>query len=358
MNTAYAEQQDRAWVEVDLDALLDNARNIIARTSARLLPMVKANGYGLGAIPVARALRQLDPWGFGVATAVEGAELRTAGINDPIVVFTPFGGTSREQFERHDLRPALGDIDALRAWLPTGRPFHIEIDTGMGRAGFRAGEVAQLATLRALLQDAKGFEGIFTHFHSADSDQTTVRRQWEALQGVVSSLTRRPQFVHAANSAASCLVPEYAGDLARPGIYLYGGSEGGLTPGPVARLQARVVAVRRVAPGDTVSYGATFVAAHATTIATLGIGYADGLPRALSGRGRVELRERVHRIAGRVTMDMTMIDVGNDEVQVGDIATVWGGKVGLEEQASAAGTVSYELLTALSSRVPRVYRED
>lgn len=358
MITAPTEHRDRAWVEVDLDALVDNGRSIAGYTSARLLPMVKANGYGLGAVPVARALMPLDPWGFGVATAAEGGELRAAGVSRPIVVFTPFGPPWREQFERYDLRPAIGDLDALRAWLPTGRPFQVEIDTGMGRAGFRAADAAQLETLRTLVLDAAGFEGIFTHFHSADSDQEAVRRQWEGLQGVVGSLPRRPEFVHAANSAASCLVPEYAGDLARPGIYLYGGTEGGLSPCPVARLRARVVAVRRLTPGDTVSYGATFVAAHPTTVATLSIGYADGVLRALSGRGRVELRDHVYRIAGRVTMDLTVIDAGNDEVRVGDIATVWGGKVGLEEQAAAAGTVSYELLTAIGARVPRLYREE
>lgn len=357
MIPALTEPRDRAWVEVDLEALLDNARTIVAHTSARLLPMVKANGYGLGAVPVARALTALEPWGFGVAIATEGRELREAGMNGPIAVFTPFVPSAREVFERDDLRPAIGDLEALRAWLTTRRPFHLEIDTGMGRAGLRAADAEALATARSLLQDAPGFEGVFTHFHSADSDTASVLEQWERLQQVVRTLPRRPEFVHGANSAASCLVPECAGDLARPGIFLYGGTEGGLTPCPVARLQARVVAVRRLEPGDTVSYGAMFVARHATNVATLGIGYADGVPRALSGRGRVELHEKVYRIAGRVTMDMTMLDVGQDEVHVGDVATVWGGKVGLEEQAAAAGTVSYELLTAVGARVPRVYRE-
>lgn len=357
MPTTPLEVRGRAWVDVDLGALLDNARTIATHTSARLLPMVKANGYGLGAVPVARALLELDPWGFGVATAGEGAELRAGGIERPIVVFTPFLSVWRDQFERHDLRPAIGDLEALRTWLPSGRPFHIEIDTGMSRAGLRAADANQIATLADMLRDAAHFEGIFTHYHSADSDYASVQHQWDALQRIVTTLPRRPQFVHAANSAASCFVAGCTGDLARPGIFLYGGTEGGLAPCPVARLAARVVAVRRLAPGDSVSYGATFVAGHPTTVATLAIGYADGVHRALSGRGRVELRKRVYRIAGRVTMDMTVIDVGNDEVQVGDIATIWGGKIGLEEQAAAAGTISYELLTSIGARVPRLYQE-
>ena len=145
-------------------------------------------------------------------------------------------------------------------------------------------------------------------------------------------------------------------DLVRPGIQLYGGRVPGVEGEPVARLQARVVSVRRVRPGDTVSYGATWRAERATTIATLAIGYADGVHRSLSGVGRVELRDAVCPIAGRVTMDLTMVDAGDLPVTVGDVATLFGGLVTLEEQAALAGTIPYELLTALGPRLPRLYR--
>jgi alanine racemase len=145
--------------------------------------------------------------------------------------------------------------------------------------------------------------------------------------------------------------------MVRPGIFLYGGEAGGEPPRPVAALRARVVAVRRVGPGDSVSYGATWQAARPTTIATLAIGYADGVHRTLSGRGVAEICDTVRPVAGRVTMDMTMLDVGDLPVAPGDVATLFGGRVSLDTQATAGRTIGYELLTALGPRIPRIYRE-
>jgi alanine racemase len=349
----------RAWVDVDLSALVANARTVMVRSGARLLPMVKANGYGLGAVRVARALDALDPWGFGVATAGEGAELRAAGIGRPIVVFTPLLPGWREACLTADLTPVVGDAAALACWRSTGRPFHVEIDTGMGRAGVRWDDAATLESLRAALRDGAACEGVFTHFHSADAEPATCEQQWQRFRAVVASLPRRPAFVHGANSAAGLLGPAYAGDLVRPGIFLYGGAAGGsLVPAPVAALRALVVAVRRVATGDSVSYGATWTAARATTIATLGIGYADGVLRSLSNRGAAELAGVVCPIVGRVTMDMTMIDTGDAPVAPGDVGTLFGARVTLDAQAVAAGTIAYELLTALGRRVERRYTGD
>jgi alanine racemase len=341
---------------VDLSALRANARTVMARSGARLLPMVKANGYGLGAVRVARALDALDPWGFGVATASEGAELRAAGIGRPVVVFTPFIPAWREACLAAGLTPVVGDAEALSAWTPTGRPFHVEIDTGMGRAGVRWDDVESLEAVRAALRSGAACQGVFTHFHSADTDPTACERQWQRFRAVVSSLPTRPALVHGANSAAALSGPGYAGDLVRPGIFLYGGAAGASPlPAPVAALRARVVAVRRIAAGDSVSYGATWQAPRATTIATLGIGYADGVLRALSNRGAVELAGGVRPIVGRVTMDMTMLDLGDAPVAGGDVGTLFGGRVTLDAQADAAGTIAYELLTALGRRVERRY---
>jgi alanine racemase len=177
--------------------------------------------------------------------------------------------------------------------------------------------------------------------------------QLERFEKTVARLPSRPRFLHLANSAAD---PSLAMDLARPGIHLYGGEVPGLEGEPVAKLQARVVAVRRVRPGDSVSYGATWVADRATTIATLAIGYADGVHRTLAARGQVELRDVVCPIAGQVTMDMTMVDAGDLRVAVGDIGTVFGGQISLDQQAERAGTIPYELLTAVGPRIPRLYR--
>ena len=164
-----------------------------------------------------------------------------------------------------------------------------------------------------------------------------------------------PELVHAAASAAGAYGAAYAGDLTRPGIHLYGGRVTGLEAVPVVALRARVVAVRRVAAGSSVGYDATWRAPSPTTVATLAIGYADGVHRSLSNGGAVELLGQRVRIVGRVTMDHTMVDAGDLPVAIGDVATLFGGLVTLDEQAALAGTVSYELLTALGPRLPRRY---
>jgi alanine racemase len=350
----------RAWVDVDLAALVANARTVAAVSGSRLLPMVKANGYGLGAVEVARALESVDPWGFGVASVEEAAALRGAGITRPVLVVTPLVPQWIEQYLQLDLRPAIGDQAALQAWTTrTERPFHVEIDTGMSRAGVRWDDRVSLDTLRTGLGKAPGWEGVFTHFLSAESDTDTTVRQWDRFQEVVQSLPRRPALVHAANSAAALRGRGFAADLVRPGIFLYGGAAGSPEPRPVAALRGRVVAIRSIAARDTVGYGASWRADRRCVIATISVGYADGFPRAAPVGGSaaarvVEVEGKLASVVGRVTMDMCMAVVEHD-VAIGDVATVFGGLVTLDRQASAAGTISYELLTRLGSRVPRRY---
>jgi alanine racemase len=354
----------RAWVDVDLDALVANARTLAAACGARLLPMVKANGYGLGATRVALALEPLEPWGYGVATVEEGAALRDAGVRRPILVVNPLTPDTLEPILRSGFRPAIGDVDMLRAWVARSEaPFHLEIDTGLSRGGLRWSDAAGLAQSAGVLTAAAGWEGAFTHFHSADTDLGSIADQWRRFQSTLGGLPRRPPLTHAANSAAALCGRVYAADLVRPGIFLYGGEAraDGPTPRPVAALRARVVAVRRVAAGESVSYGATWTADRATTIATIAIGYADGVPRATERSGtwpprRVELRGRTVPLVGRVTMDMCMAAVDDGQVAVGDIATLFGGLVTLDDQARSVGTISYELLTSLGPRLPRRYR--
>jgi alanine racemase len=353
----------RAWVDVDLDALVANARTLAAACHTRLLPMVKANGYGLGAARVARALEPLDPWGYGVATVEEGTVLRDAGISRPVLVCSPLTPDTLEPTLEQGFRPSIGDLDSLRAWLArTESPFHLEIDTGMCRGGLRWCEREAIAEAARALADAPGWEGIFTHFHSADEDAGSIAAQWDRLQDVLAAMPRRPPMVHAANSAAALCGRAYAGDLIRPGIFLYGGEarRAGPAPRPVAALRSRVVAVHAIRTGESVGYGAAWTAERPTTIATLGLGYADGLPRA-TGRNqdwpprRVELGGRAVPLVGRVTMDMCTVAVDDGRVAVGDVATLFGGLVTLDEHARSVGTIAYEVLTALGSRLPRRY---
>lgn len=363
MTTPFTPETARAWVDVDLAALAANARRVAAVSGSRLLPMVKANGYGLGAIEVARALLAVDPWGYGVATVEEGRALREAGLERPLLVASPLYPGDVERYLAHDLRPSIGDPAALDAWVAqTDRPFHVELDTGMSRGGMRWNDVAALERLRGVLAAATGWEGIYTHFHSADDDPPSAAVQWDRFRSVLATLPRHPPLVHAANSAAALMGPSYAADLVRPGIFLYGGTAGPMEPQPVAALRARVVGVRTVEEGGTVSYGATWRANRPTRVATLAVGYADGFSRATREQPGdkplparvVELGGREVPVVGRVTMDLTMVAV-DAPVAVGDVATVYGGSVSLDRQALAAGTIPYELLTSLGPRVPRLY---
>jgi len=348
----------RAWIEVDLANLLANARTVRAASrSGTLLPMVKANAYGLGAVPVVRALESLDPWGYGVATVEEGIELRDAGVTRPILVFTPAASDQLARYRRHDLRAVLDAPAEVARW---DLPFHLEIDTGMGRCGVRWDDAAALTQFAT-----PHLEGVFTHFYAADSDRATVALQWGRFEEALGRLPARPRLVHAANSAAAWRL-DRALDLARPGIFLYGGAAAGdlPDPAPVATIRAPVVSVRRIGAGDAVSYGAEWRAERPTAIATLGIGYADGIPRAVKGKAFALLGGRRRPIVGRVTMDFVMVDMETDDldgVRVGEVATLVGTSpeggeaIGIDEFAGWAGTISYEILARLGNRVTRVY---
>lgn len=353
-------QLTRAWVEIDLGALLQNGARVAAHTGSRLLPMVKADAYGLGALRVACALQELDPWGFGVATVLEGDELRRAGIERPIIVFTPLLVDDFDAARRARLTPALGDAASIRVWQRSGLPWHLAVDTGMNRAGVSWREVSALHDVIA----AAPPQGVFTHFHSAERSDGSRREQEERFAAVLARLPVRPLMVHAENSPAASRREGSHGQwtIARPGVFLYGvgfGEKAEIVPEPVVTVRARVVDLRTIEPGDTVSYGATFRAERPTRIATLAIGYGDGYRRALSNIGTVLIRGRKARVAGNVTMDMTMCEVTEIECAVGDVATLLGRDgdelLTVGAVAETAGLSPYELLTGLRARLPRRY---
>lgn len=368
MTASIQPSDGRAWLEVDLAALRSNARTIASSAGVPLLPMVKANGYGLGAVAVARALEDADPWGFGVATWDEARELREAGLARPLIVFTPWSDRTADYGLRDaGVRAVIGDVDSLSSWLGSDatrspqsaiRPFHLELDTGMSRSGIRWNDEEGLRRAAELLDGASGWEGVFTHFHSSEADLAATEEQWDRFVDALCWFRERPTLVHACNSAGALRGKAFAADLVRPGIYLYGGGVGewAAAPRPVAALKARVVSLRTVAPGETVSYLGTWTAERPTTIATLGCGYADGLHRRGSGRLRVELNGQIVPVVGRVTMDMTMCAVPAGGAALGDVATIFGGKVSLADHAAALETNVYEALTSIGPRVPRIYR--
>jgi len=350
----------RAWVEVDLAALRRNGAAVAARAGVPLLPMVKADAYGLGALHVALALEELSPWCFGVATTTEGEELRRGGITRPIIVFTPILRTEIDSLRRADLTPALGDPAVIESWSRTGREWHLQIDTGMSRAGMRWDQVAQY---RELLERTRP-TGAFTHFHSADLDDDSRDQQEARFDEALAVLPERPSLIHAENGPAVEGRAPSRWSLCRPGIFLYGVSTRAaspLVPEPVASVRARIVELRTIAEGDTVSYGATWRAPGVRRIATVPVGYADGYRRSLGNRGVALLRgQRIH-VAGRVTMDMTMLDVTGTDAALGDVVTLLGHDgddvVTVSELAALGELSPYELLTGLRERLPRLHRD-
>lgn len=351
-------QQPRAWVEVDLGALRRNGAAIQRHAGRPLLPMVKADAYGLGAVRAALTLESLDPWGFGVATVREGEELRRAGISRPIVVFTPLDASDMDAVRRAQLRPALETADAIADWAFTGLPWHLAVDTGMSRTGVLWTE---LGALRDLLHRSPP-EGVFTHYHSAEADDGSMAQQTSRFQAALAALPARPPLVHAENGAAAARANPSLFDLVRPGIFLYGvgsGAGAGVHPEPVAAIHARIVSLREIADGEAVSYDATYRARGRRRIATVPVGYADGYRRSLSGRAAALVGGRRVPVAGLVTMDMTMLDVTDVPCELGQVVTLLGAAgddmISLEELSGWSGLSPYELLTGLRQRLPRRY---
>jgi alanine racemase len=349
----------RAGVEIDLGALQRNGAAVARRAGVPLLPMIKADAYGLGAKGALRALDVLEPWGYGVATVIEGEELRDLGVSRSIVVFTPLLERELARARSARLTPSLGFPNEIEAWLRAGgASWHLAIDTGMSRAGIPWREIDQIAQLAELAPP----EGAFTHFHSAELDDGTMAKQEGLFREAISRLPSRPRLLHTDNSAAFARKGRSVWDLVRPGIFLYGvgsGSTAAIQPEPVVHLRAPIVEIRKLEAGDTVSYDATLRVERPARIATLAIGYADGYPRSLSQVGSVLVGGTMAPIAGTVTMDMTMIDVTTVKCEVGDVATLIGRSgdtvLTVERVADAASMSPYELLTGLRSRVERTY---
>ena len=348
----------RGWIEVDLDAVVRNAQAMAARAPA-ILPMVKADAYGLGAIRVAHALEQLAPWGYGVATVEEGRELRESGISRPIVLFTSVNAEELSAARDLRLTPALASAESIARWTSIGGgAWHLAIDTGMSRSGARWDEVAGLSHELVVHPP----EGAFTHFHSASHDDGSLAEQDTRFERALAALPEAPRVVHADNSAALARRERSRWSLGRPGIFLYGvggGALAGIQPEPVVAMRARIVELRTVHPGESVSYDATFRAERESRIATLPVGYADGYRRALGNHAHAIISGHRASVVGVVTMDMTMLDVTDMPARVGDVATLLGSdaeeRIEVVELAEWATASPYELLTGLHARLPRHY---
>ncbi len=365
-----------SWTEavIDLDALGANLRGVrnLLRPGVGVLAVVKANAYGHGSVEASRALAAAGADALGVAYVEEGILLRRAGIRAPILVMGPTPPEAAEALLGHGLAPMVADL-ALAERLShlatqAGRVVgvHLKVDTGMARLGVSPGEALVYAEKLARLPGIR-LEGLMSHFAVAEADDPgAAREQLARFQAVDRALRAAGVEVarrHLANSAGLLALPEAHLDLVRPGLLLYGYAPSPrlgarLALRPALTLRTRIAALRVVPRGQGVSYGHTFVASQDVRVATLPLGYADGVSRSLSGRGEVLVHGRRAPILGRVCMDMTLVDVSAvPAAALGDEVVLIGRQgdavITADDVAAAAGTISYEVLAGLGPRIPR-----
>ncbi|MEK0451303.1 MAG: alanine racemase [Verrucomicrobiota bacterium] len=351
----------RCWVEVELNALRHNAAAILARTSAGLMAVVKANGYGHGTVHVVRAIGESVAM-FGVANLKEAREVRSVCPERPVFILGPALPCEREAIVREGFIPAVSGAAEAAGYAAHGAvTLHLAIDTGMGRMGVWKDDA--LSTARELLVTPNvRLEGVCSHLSCADSDAALTAQQladFRLLATEITSLAGRQLCLHVENSAATLAFPADAGDIVRCGLALYGIPP---VPGfqqdfrPALSWKTRVVLVREMNAGRGVSYGRTFVTSRRTTVATLAVGYADGYPRELSGKGaEVVIAGKRCPVIGRVTMDQIMVDVtGIGPVAAGDDAELIGPEIPATELAEKAGTIPWDILTGIGQRVTRI----
>jgi alanine racemase len=358
-------------VEIDLDAIRANVRAIRAAVApAALCAVVKADAYGHGDVPVAGAALDAGAAHLAVALVAEGARLREAGIEAPILLLSEPYGEAAEEVIRWRLTPTVYRAPFLKSLIavaPDGYPVHVKVDTGMHRVGAPPDDAIDLALLIA--DTNLHLEGVWTHFAVAEEDHSFTTAQTEGLTEVVAALAAariRPDLVHAANTAGALGHPGARLDMVRVGLGVYGLRPApGMAPDveliPAMRVVSRVTHLRRLPAGARPSYGRRRPLASESTVATIPIGYADGLPRRLAeAGGTVLVRGRRYPFAGSVTMDQIVVEIGDDSVEVGDEVVLLGAQGGDEitadEWADRLGTISYEVVCGFGPRIPRRYR--
>jgi len=369
----------RTRVEVDLGAIVGNARTVRSLTGTEIYAVVKADAYGHGAVAVAQALtRAKAASGFAVSLVEEGVTLREAGITAPILVMGPSQHGGEDEMVMTSLTPVIGSEEDLAAIAAVGNrrqraiDAHLKVDTGMGRLGVPVERAAELAI--AARHNGIQIVGLMTHFACADTDapedpDSMTRDQLRRFAEADAAVTRTGAPIrirHAANSSGALLFPDARFDLARTGIALYGN---GRWPDGAARQQAmrlvtEVTQLRSITTGTSVGYGATWRAERPSRLAVLPVGYADGLPRRASGHAQVAIRGKRVPLVGRISMDIAVADVTElPDVVVGDPAVLLGrasggGSITAADYAEWSALSEYEVTCGMSKRVPRTYVGD
>lgn len=367
----------RTWAEIDLDALAHNYRALRAQMGpkARFLGVVKADAYGHGSIQVSRTLEELGAEYLAISNVDEARELRLAGIALPILQLGLTPADQTAVLIENRVTQAVWSEDAAQAFSREAQraggrlKVHLKLDTGMSRLGFQCDEVNFEASLEALKRvcalPGLEVEGAFTHFAVSDEDSEESRAYTQLQHQRFEAMLRRLEEAgisiplrHCANSGATVGYPQFAHDMFRPGIITYGIGHQAHLLGlkPVMTLKTVIGTVKEFTPGTTVSYGRTFRAQRPSRVGVLPIGYADGLHRALSNQWRVWTPHGTAPIAGRICMDMCMVDLTDlPQVREGDEVEVYGPHNSVNDAAALTGTISYELTCAVSKRVPRIY---
>jgi alanine racemase len=368
------------WAEIDLDALAANFHRVRTRVGSgvKVMAVVKANGYGHGAVECARRLAAEGADWFAVAMPEEGTELREAGIRQPILLLGGFWEGQERVCIANALVPVVYRLDMIEALDRAAREagvvadVHVKVDTGMGRLGVRYDETNDFADALRAFKNIR-VDGVMTHFAAADNPDLNyfTHEQVARFRQAVETLRERghrPTYEDLANSAGTFAHPSSWGNMVRPGGVLYGLWRDILPPlserprlRPVMSLHSRITLLKRVSPGERLGYGCTFEASREMLVATLPIGYNDGYVRALSNRGRAILRGCYAPVIGRISMDLTLVDVTDvPGVALNDRVTLIGEDGALsipaEEVAKTAGTLSYEITCGISARVKRYYK--
>lgn len=357
------------WVQIDLGAVADNIRFLRANLTggARLMAVVKADAYGHGAVPVARAALMAGATALGVATCEEGIELREGGIDAPVLILGATSERAAPEVVRYGLTQTVFDAQAVRRLGEAAvrqqkeARVHLKVDSGMGRIGVRDARAMDAVVAAADGAQGVALTGVFTHFATAGTgDVAFVREQHARFMPLAARLSGRPGLaVHAANSAATLRYPFAHHDLVRTGIAMY------IAPGPrpAMRWVTRAVQVKTVAPGETVGYGRMFAAGRPTRVMSLPVGYADGYHRQIGGRGAALVRGRRAPVIGCVCMDQALLDVTDiPGAQAGDEVVLLGAQGGevitAAELGAWCGMIDYEAVLSPAARVPRVYTDD
>ncbi|HEY0320193.1 MAG TPA: alanine racemase [Pyrinomonadaceae bacterium] len=371
--------QRPTWAEINLQALAENFQQVRARLNSevKIMAVVKADAYGHGAAECARRMAQEGADWFGVALPEEGIELREAGITQPILCLGGFWAGQEQACIQHKLVPVVYRPDMIEALDRAARDAgivvdaHLKIDTGMGRLGVRYDSAVEFVDAIRDYRNVR-IDGLMTHFASADDphQECFTQDQLSRFREAVNALRARglkPTYEDCANSAATAAYPASWGNMVRPGGVLYGLWRDILPPldeplrlRPVMSLHSRIMLLKWVRRGETLGYGCTFEASRDTLVATLPIGYNDGYARALSNRGRVIVRGSYAAVVGRISMDLTLVDVTDlPGVRLNDRVTLLGEEgeltIPAEDVAKTVGTLSYEITCGISNRVPRVF---